>query len=56
MPVRVFPIDKAAVPLRICDKCNAEMLHLSDLPDYLGRDAVRIFRCYGCNNVVSEEW
>ena len=40
---------------RICDMCSAEMTHLSDLPGYLGRAAIRIFRCYICNNVVSED-
>jgi hypothetical protein len=40
---------------RACEKCNAEMTHLSDLPPFLGRAAVRVFRCYACNNVVSED-
>jgi hypothetical protein len=40
---------------RICEMCNWEMTHLSDLPPYLGRTAIRIFRCYVCNNVVSED-
>jgi len=43
------------VPSRICESCDAEMTHLSDLPSYLGRAAIRIFRCYICNNVVSED-
>ena len=43
------------IPSRICEKCEAEMTHLSDLPSYLGRAAVRIFRCYVCNNVISED-
>jgi hypothetical protein len=41
---------------RGCDKCAAEMKHLSDLPSYLGASAMRVFRCYVCSNVVSEEW
>jgi hypothetical protein len=45
---------KANLPSRHCDKCKAEMTHLSDLPSYLGASPVRIFRCYVCNNVVSE--
>jgi hypothetical protein len=43
------------IPSRICERCEAEMAHLSDLPSYLGRAAIRIFRCYICNNVVSED-
>jgi hypothetical protein len=43
------------LPERFCEKCNWEMTHLSDLPSYLERAAVRIFRCYVCNNVVSED-
>jgi hypothetical protein len=46
---------ESTVPARICEKCKAEMTHLSDLPSFVGRAAVRIFRCYVCNNVVSEE-
>jgi hypothetical protein len=42
-------------PSRICERCEAQMTHLSDLPSYLGRAAIRIFRCYVCNNVLSEE-
>jgi hypothetical protein len=47
--------DKSDSPSRVCDKCNAEMTHLSDLRAFLGHAAVRVFRCYVCNNVVSEE-
>jgi hypothetical protein len=48
--------DKPTIPARICEKCNAEMTHLSNLPTLLGRPATRIFRCYVCDNVVSENW
>jgi hypothetical protein len=41
---------------RSCDECAAEMKHLGDLPSYLGAAAMRVFRCYVCSNVVSEEW
>jgi hypothetical protein len=41
-------------PSRSCNECAADMKHLSDLPSFLGRAAVRIFRCYACNNVVAE--
>jgi hypothetical protein len=47
--------DNSTGPSRICEKCNAEMKHLSDLPSFLGRAAIRIFRCYVCDNVASEE-
>jgi hypothetical protein len=47
--------DEPASPSRICEKCDAEMTHLSDLPSFVGRAAIRIFRCYVCDNVVSEE-
>jgi hypothetical protein len=43
------------IPLRICERCEEPMTHLSDLPSYLGRAAIRIFRCYVCNNVISED-
>jgi hypothetical protein len=48
------PADKA-VPYRCCDKCEAAMTHLSDLVPFLGAAPVRIFRCYNCNHVVSED-
>jgi hypothetical protein len=43
-------------PSRSCEKCASEMTHLTDLPSLLGATAVRIFRCYACNSVVSEDW
>jgi hypothetical protein len=43
------------VPRRPCDKCDAEMTHLSDLTALLGAAPIRIFRCYTCNFVVSED-
>ena len=49
------PPDQASGPSRICEKCDAEMTHLSDLPSFLERSAIRIFRCYVCDAVVSEE-
>jgi len=32
------------------------MVHLSDLPSYMGMAPVRIFRCDGCHQVTSEDW
>jgi len=49
------PSDSLDVPSRVCDKCHAAMTHLSDLQPIIGSPAMRVFRCYGCNNVVSEE-
>jgi hypothetical protein len=43
------------VPARYCERCGAEIAHLSDLPSYKGGPATRVFRCYDCDNVVSEE-
>ncbi len=42
-------------PSRVCDKCDAAMTHLSDLQPMVGSAAMRIFRCYSCNHVVSED-
>lgn len=47
--------DVPDVPSRICEKCAAAMTHLSDLQPIVGSAAMRIFRCYTCNHVVSEE-
>jgi hypothetical protein len=44
------------VPSRICEKCAAAMTHLSDLQPMIGSAAMRVFRCYVCNHVISEEW
>ena len=51
----IAPSDSPDVPSRACDKCNAAMTHLSDLQPIIGSAAMRIFRCYSCNHVVSEE-
>jgi hypothetical protein len=42
-------------PSRTCDACGGEMTHLSDLQPRLGRGTLRVFRCYDCNHVFSEE-
>ena len=51
----IAPSDSPDVPSRVCDKCDADMTHLSDLQPMIGSPAMRIFRCYACNHVVSEE-
>jgi hypothetical protein len=38
---------------RTCE-CGNQMTYLGDLPQSRGKPAIRIFRCYHCNNVVSE--
>jgi DNA-directed RNA polymerase subunit M/transcription elongation factor TFIIS len=43
------------IPTRRCDKCDAEMTHLSDLQPLSASPPLRIFRCYVCNHVVSED-
>ena len=50
-----IPPDSPVVPSRVCDNCDAAMTHLSDLQPMIGSAAMRIFRCYACNHVVSEE-
>ena len=47
--------DVPDVPSRVCEKCGAAMTHLSDLQPIVGSAAMRIFRCYSCNHVVSED-
>jgi hypothetical protein len=42
-------------PSRICEICDAQMTHLSDLQPRLLDGPLRIFRCYACNHVTSEE-
>ena len=54
-PVAKASPDSPDVPSRICEKCAAAMTHLSDLQPIVGSAAMRIFRCYACNHVVSEE-
>jgi hypothetical protein len=40
--------------LRRCEKCNATMKQLGELPALSIHTAVRIFRCYACDHVVTE--
>jgi hypothetical protein len=49
------PSTHPGAPSRACDKCDAAMTHLSDLQPMIGSAAMRIFRCYACNHVVSEK-
>jgi hypothetical protein len=49
------PEFQTASPSRLCEKCNSEMRQLGAFPAIVARAAVKIFRCYDCNNVVSDE-
>ena len=40
---------------RICGECGADMKQLGKLPAVSRYPAIRVFRCYGCDNVVSEQ-
>ncbi len=41
-------------PKRLCNECGEPMRHLTDFRRFGGRPAKRIFRCYRCDNVISE--
>jgi hypothetical protein len=43
-------------PIANCDVCGGEMKRLGKLPASRTKKAVRVYRCYGCNNVTSEPW
>jgi ribosomal protein L37AE/L43A len=58
MPETTFPdqrTNRADTPIRVCDKCNANMTLLSELPKFHDHAAAKIFRCYACNNVLLQE-
>jgi len=40
---------------RICEECGADMKQLGKLPAVSLYPAIRVFRCYRCDNVVSEQ-
>jgi hypothetical protein len=40
--------------LRSCEKCCADMKQLGQLPALSIHAAIRVFRCYACDHVVSE--
>lgn len=39
---------------RVCNRCTMQMKHLADLRSSGVHPAERIYRCYNCNNVISE--
>jgi hypothetical protein len=40
--------------LRRCEKCDAAMKQLAELPAQSIRTAIKVFRCYSCDHVVSD--
>ena len=40
--------------LRRCEKCDAAMKPLAELPALSIRAAIKVFRCYACDHVVSD--
>jgi hypothetical protein len=40
--------------VRRCEKCDAAMKQLAELPALSIRAAIKVFRCYVCDNVVSD--
>ena len=41
-------------PVRPCEKCGAAMKQLAELPALSIRAAIKVFRCYVCDHVVSD--
>jgi hypothetical protein len=39
-----------------CEACGGPLTHLGNMPRTSTRDAIRVFRCYSCNAVVSKHW
>jgi hypothetical protein len=39
---------------RSCEKCHAVMKQLAELPALSIHAAIRVFRCYACDHVVTE--
>ena len=39
---------------RRCEKCDAEMKQLGELPALSIHAAIKVFRCYICDHVVSD--
>jgi hypothetical protein len=41
-------------PMRICEKCSAVMKQLGELRALSIHAAIKVFRCYACDHVISE--
>ena len=40
--------------VRVCEKCQAGMKQLAELPALSVHAAIKVFRCYACDHVVTE--
>lgn len=40
--------------LRLCERCNAAMKQLGELPALSIHTAIKVFRCYACDHVVAD--
>ena len=40
--------------VRRCEKCNAEMKQLGELPALSIHAAIKVFRCYACDHVATD--
>ncbi len=40
--------------VRRCEKCDAAMKQLAELPALSIRAAIKVFRCYACDHVASD--
>lgn len=41
-------------PVRRCERCHANMKQLGELPALSVHAAIKVFRCYACDHVVSD--
>lgn len=41
-------------PGRRCERCDADMTQLGELPALSIHAAIKVFRCYACDHVVSD--
>jgi len=62
MAVKVMAVEEANVPSdpadqnkHSCEQCGADMKQLGKLPAVSMHPALKVFRCYACNNVISEQ-
>jgi hypothetical protein len=56
MDISFMPPPAASnIPCPACKHCGATMALLGKLPSVGNHPAVRVFRCYDCNQVLSEE-
>lgn len=55
-PMTLIADHRREAPIFTCEACGDRMTHLGDLPDAGRFPAVRVFRCYECNKVVTERW